>query len=72
MGPDTLETPCPVCSKPVLNYHDNGLISDPSYVLVGDLIFHSDCWDVMEFEHFCECSDDRSTACYYCCEKGYT
>lgn len=45
---ETLETPCPVCTKPVISRWvkgGGGMLHDNTITLVGDLLFHGDCWD---------------------------
>ena len=51
MSDDSIEKvpfDCGICKQPVItkwNVPDGGLMSDPSYQLVGDVIFHTECWD---------------------------
>lgn len=51
---ETFDVECPYCHKPVTVQWDNGprggLLPGP-YSLVGDLIFHDECWDAYVAEH---------------------
>jgi len=45
---------CPQCGKPIETrwaLDNGGLFSNIDYVLAGDLIFHSKCWDKQLAEH---------------------
>lgn len=36
---------CPYCEKAILVAWNNGVVSNPSYVLIADWVYHSECWD---------------------------
>ena len=49
---EEMVTPCPYCGAGVTSYWvTRGMLSRPEYDLVGDLIFHSVCWDKQVAEH---------------------
>ncbi len=47
MGIEHFIEKCPYCHGPVIaNWVvGGGILSDPSYVLVADWLFHTECWD---------------------------
>jgi hypothetical protein len=42
---EVLVIPCPACGHSVYVNWYKGVVSDPSYVLIADWVYHSDCWD---------------------------
>lgn len=39
-------TMCPYCKENVISYWTNrGCLSKPEYLLIADLIYHTECWD---------------------------
>jgi hypothetical protein len=51
-GIEEVFTQCPVCAKPVVSrWVPGGMLHDNTIALVGDLLFHGDCWDQQIAEH---------------------
>lgn len=52
-GVEFVTTKCPRCEIDVVSkwVKGGGCFSDPSYVLVADLVFHGPCWDAQVEEH---------------------